>query len=308
MMEAIEIPESNLWADFVWPEWVPVDVREQVEKRFKPWRANDTGPKQWWDRSEHYQRSRPNFGELLTAEGVRGRYVSMGSVGGVLVLPDGTHKHIHNPGRHGCAEGPPASFTTEKSAAIKHVATSTATVYRLRRPREDGWSGDWCDITIDDEHGTLHVNGDHGSWSYRWGQAITEQIAYWFNPDYIAGKLAAGRCTAYDDDATEREVRLVVLKARRADEVTREQAREAWDALDDIDFGSAETMMSGMGNLYLPDVPNDLFVDVHELIRYTPRGDFLHLRDAYIPALIDLLRGRPSPSPDPLPGTMGAAC
>lgn len=43
--EAFTAPESNLWSDFQWPEWVPQEQRELIEKFWSP--AAHRGPKDW---------------------------------------------------------------------------------------------------------------------------------------------------------------------------------------------------------------------------------------------------------------------
>lgn len=49
------------------------------------------------------------------------------------------------------------------------------------------------------------------------------------SPDYVVGKLCYGRPDIFDPEATDRAVRDLILRERRADRLTAEEARERWD-------------------------------------------------------------------------------
>lgn len=93
------VPESNLWADFVWPEWVPQRERELVVDF---WRESwGRGPKEWL-RDVRIQRM-PALGERVRmfAIGhrsvVAGRYFHRWNNIGALVADDGTPVTVSSP-------------------------------------------------------------------------------------------------------------------------------------------------------------------------------------------------------------------
>lgn len=185
---------------------------------------------------------------------------------------------------------------------IADVGTVIATTYRLR-PVGDTRSGDWCHATIDDEYWTLSITSDHGNWSYRWntetGRTLTAAIASDFGTDYMACKLCPDR-SKYDPDETEKGCKRRIIEARRDGDLTREEAREAWRGLEDVGWDDERQTYDDLGNV----PPAWLFRDdTSEYLKQSATGAFLHLRDAYLPALIDALRALPGPTPDPLPGT-----
>lgn len=299
------IPESNKWADFAWPDWVPEEWRKNIEKFWtESW---GRGPKSWASRTDYDGLRRPEFGECVTlfpiskGEARTGRFIHTWNNMCVVVPDDGSEPFVSSqPGTLGPWH-PPAVYTTEKSAAMEHVGSSTLAVHRISK------GSDWCDFTIDDEHGTLHVTGDHGSWTYRWGGRITPSIAYRFGPDYMANKLST-RKTEHDAEATEKAVREDVLRRRREGSFTSEEAREVWDELEFVEWGSADLVVDALSRIQIGDYrgrrKSSVFEESWELLQTSMRYDYTHLRDVYLPALIDLLRALPSPTPDPLSGTV----
>jgi hypothetical protein len=87
------------WADWGWPEWVPIKVREQIEDF---WRDSlGRGPEAWLRNSR--EQGAPVHGETVTLpDGFRsdapmttGRYVHAWNNVGRLVRDDGTFAYTH---------------------------------------------------------------------------------------------------------------------------------------------------------------------------------------------------------------------
>jgi hypothetical protein len=89
--ETITIPESNNWADFNWPSWVPTELRRQIATFW----AEDVGrgPAAWLEDAQ--RNASPPFGSLYTGEAfsprrhVTGRFVHAWSNMARLVVLDG---------------------------------------------------------------------------------------------------------------------------------------------------------------------------------------------------------------------------
>jgi hypothetical protein len=92
-----EAPET--WADFPWPEWIPANQREQIEKFWNvEW---GRGPRAWF--RDHEVQCMPFTGERITTEdifsrardeegrrpSVTGRYIHSWNNMGRIVLDDG---------------------------------------------------------------------------------------------------------------------------------------------------------------------------------------------------------------------------
>jgi hypothetical protein len=97
-----EAPET--WESFPWPEWIPTDQREQIEKFWSV--KYSRGPQAWF--RDHEVQGMPYTGERTTTEDtfsrardeagnrpeVTGRYIHAWNNMGRLVLDDGTVKMI----------------------------------------------------------------------------------------------------------------------------------------------------------------------------------------------------------------------
>lgn len=86
----MEAPRSNKWEDFCWPDWVPQDLRAQIEE-FWSW-SMGRGPSDW----VQYDNYEPRFGDTVTMtvlvghEKITGRYVHRWNNIGAIVKSDGS--------------------------------------------------------------------------------------------------------------------------------------------------------------------------------------------------------------------------
>lgn len=156
----------------------------------------------------------------------------------------------------------------------------------------------WATFYIDDAQGTLAIESDWGSYAYRWGRGpwlgveppdLSRALAGSIGDDhdYIARKLFRSKADAYDPEATEREWRSEIVRARREGRCSAEAARDAWDTLRHVDFqderGAVETAWE---NRSLRGV----ITDPVELRRTSKTPWFLTMREVLLPAFVAELR------------------
>lgn len=89
----------STWEGFPWPEWIPADQREQIEKFWST--TYGRGPQSWF--RDHEVQGMPHTGEMITTEDIfskardeegrrpmrTGRYIHSWNNMGRLVLDDG---------------------------------------------------------------------------------------------------------------------------------------------------------------------------------------------------------------------------
>lgn len=100
MPDTIEIPESNRWADFVWPDWIPEHDRVLIQDFWSDkW---GRGPREWAKDAAAPYNNAPTGTRVrtwVTVDGhrvvVSGRYIHRWNNIGRVVLDDGTVMHAH---------------------------------------------------------------------------------------------------------------------------------------------------------------------------------------------------------------------
>lgn len=181
---------------------------------------------------------------------------------------------------------------------IENVELASATVGRTLTIHLTFKPYGWATFYVDDAQGTLAIESDWGSYAYRWGRgswlgvephdlslALSGRIGN--DHDYIARKLFGPKVDAYDPEATEREWRDEILRARREERCSGEAARDAWETLRHVDFqderGAVETAWE---NRSLRGV----ITDPVELRRTSKTPWFLTMRNVLLPAFVAELR------------------
>ena len=118
----------------------------------------------------------------------------------------------------------------------------------------NGPHGMWAIITLD-PRGIFQAVSDFGSYSYEgWGhhgcESFKHSLVRLREADYFLSKVCGntlgqsgpGRCgQVFDFDASVREIRRRLCERRRADRLTRDEARACWDELEDIDDSGSDT-------------------------------------------------------------------
>jgi hypothetical protein len=95
--------EDDGWKDFVWPDWVPQNLREQIQGF---WGASQHRHlKQWIENADYngagrYNGKMPEFGETVTVircdngDRFTGRFIHAWNNIGRIVLPDGSYRVV----------------------------------------------------------------------------------------------------------------------------------------------------------------------------------------------------------------------
>lgn len=97
----------------------------------------------------------------------------------------------------------------------------------------------WATITIDENGGVFNAQSDFGAYAYSWPghgrksfkDFIVNDLAS--DPSYFLGKVA--KENFFDSDLAFDKWKGEIISIRRERECTREQAREAYDFLNDLD-------------------------------------------------------------------------
>jgi len=104
----------------------------------------------------------------------------------------------------------------------------TADVYEVRV------RGDWHVFILDEKTGTFASYGTFGTYAYQWqaiGDRTLKQFVAGLDFDYFMNKAKEGSYTEFDAEKTIVQMKDRVLDMRRWEELTKEQAREAWREL-----------------------------------------------------------------------------
>jgi hypothetical protein len=182
-----------------------------------------------------------------------------------------------------------------EAMTLKLRSVSTATTYRFGG---DDRLGGWACCTVNDATGELTITSDWGNWGHRWNTShigsptLTHFIADRTACDYLACKLVPGDGRRFSAEKTTAELRRLIIERRRdpwvtrAPNVTKEQARELWDAL-----GNLEDDCGDSCELYFERIPYD-FTDLvcSEPWHYAqsePTSEYTALVEIILPALVD---------------------
>lgn len=103
---------------------------------------------------------------------------------------------------------------------------------------------EWATICIT-EGGLFLVESSYGVYGHWWSHHGRETFKHFLveldrDHDYVMGKL--GRRTCFYADKTVVEIKRQVLEERRNQNFTKEQAREAFDIEDLIDYGTSQDL------------------------------------------------------------------
>lgn len=97
----------------------------------------------------------------------------------------------------------------------------------------------WCRVQWQ-ENGRVVILSDYGDWSYWWGHrgsASTATFLAQLDCDYMCHKLLGSHSQEIDTQRTYRAMQDAVLQARRDGLLTKDEAREEWDRVQDFEGG-----------------------------------------------------------------------
>lgn len=103
-------------------------------------------------------------------------------------------------------------------------------------------------ITLDDGYGDINIQSDWGEYSYCWTSRGRDRTLKKFllgcDPSYIKDKFSYG-CGGHKylyGDESRKELKRIICQTRRDCEIDKEQARNAYSEIKDVDYYSFESV------------------------------------------------------------------
>lgn len=191
-----------------------------------------------------------------------------------------------------------------ENAAVGGARADSPRAYRFDGIEVPGAGRGWAAFYVDDTHGTLALVSDWGTWSHRWGrgpwlcesQNLSDALLGGFGADYVARKLFVGVPDEFDGPATVKDWRAEVLEGRRSGGLTRDEARAAWRALDELN-SSAPADLLLQEALADEDLHRVIADDYWESAVYRKPHSFGVVKDALLPLLFEALKGEVAHGP-----------
>ncbi len=111
----------------------------------------------------------------------------------------------------------------------------------------------WLARVVISDDGYFSTVSDYGNYAFWWAHAEMEFRTFLcqLEPDYLCSKIAPGR--VYYGHETEKNVRRAILDARRRMSISKEDAREEWDLVGEVDLSAAEGFTLWYQDTKLPD-------------------------------------------------------
>lgn len=122
------------------------------------------------------------------------------------------------------------------------LTKETATVYKMRKFKPKTFC--WADITIRSWKGggAIDAQSDYGSYSYQWGATGSDDIREFLvglDYSYFMGKAHPSHGYETDWEGTAEDLKRLILQDRRQAQMTAENARACFDAIDSLEWGEA---------------------------------------------------------------------
>lgn len=123
---------------------------------------------------------------------------------------------------------------------------STCERYDLRIPSERTWAI----FTIDERGGLFNCHSDYGDYNYSWSNHGCPSFKHFIiqglaaDPHYFLSKVS--HSDWYDQQKTVDEMRKQIIESRKQNDCTKAQARAAWDAVDENQDESCETLINSI--------------------------------------------------------------
>lgn len=121
------------------------------------------------------------------------------------------------------------------------VTKKNVELYQVRHQQ----GGSWCDISLSCGDGTVNVmiNSDYGSFGHYWGgcgesaKAFLTRISFSYTMDKLLGTRSL---YVLNEEKNLRDIRILILKARRNKRLDEDEARDAWTDMESICYQSTE--------------------------------------------------------------------
>lgn len=103
----------------------------------------------------------------------------------------------------------------------------------------------WAIITIDENGGLFNAQSDYGNYSYSWPNHGRKSFKHFIlelvkDKHYFLKKVSCSNF--YYPNETEILWKQEVIRARKENELSKEEARELWDEIIDFDYTSVESL------------------------------------------------------------------
>jgi hypothetical protein len=173
----------------------------------------------------------------------------------------------------------------------------------------------WAIFTVNCHTGEFQIQSDWGDFNYRWhvdhlgysDVPVETRLKHFLcmRPDahYVANKLTMSRQdlrSEYRDDLTEERIRQEIVKRRKAQDIDKDAASEAWwDLKHEVDFGNetalfhtiTDAVYEALGMFYMHKGTKMLdAAGMSEYIQHRPSGRYMFLVEKLLPFFFDHLR------------------
>jgi len=174
---------------------------------------------------------------------------------------------------------------------------------------EKGYS--WAIYTVNDHTGEFSIQSDWGDYTYRWdirhlgktdGRLTTlHEFLTHAESHYIVKKFAQNKHHTFrkefDDAATKTDLLNSICERRREQEITKDDAREAWSEIHetwDMYLNGHSDSVAKTILLWenLPESVSKLFDDFHEWMVYGASREFLFCEKKLVPFFQKFLRSK----------------
>lgn len=107
-------------------------------------------------------------------------------------------------------------------------------------------NGEWGVFVLDCEHNTVFSHTTYGDYNYSWHAHGCDNLAHFLleiDIHYAMGKFKGMTHKVLDDVATDNYIKEMLIEDRRDNAITQEQAREAWDHIEQghVDYTNGDT-------------------------------------------------------------------
>jgi hypothetical protein len=167
---------------------------------------------------------------------------------------------------------------------------------------DENWN--WAIFTINDVTGEFSIQSDWGNWSYRWNvsnlggsalkspRPLTAFLANRDSDSYVADKLfSPDEKRRFDSEGTKKALRGHIISERRDGSITSEQAREAWEAVDDADYSTERDLVDSVEEADDDNLFGEGSYDIYEqFVAHKPCSEWFIVCYKLLPFFFDYLR------------------
>ena len=153
-------------------------------------------------------------------------------------------------------------------------------------------AGEWAIFSIDETTGLMQCMSSYGEWSYAWphhGRTTFKDFLLEMERDwqYLLRKVSA---TVFDFDQSIKYWKNHIIDIRRAAGCTKEQARDAFDVIDDLEVDDAGYCAAVLNSSYAISAADPDFWEVLNGVKEYPYEAMIFAQTIW-PMLCEVIRG-----------------